>query len=227
METNGNARGSSAPGEMDMAALRQAVLDNPDWIRSDTELLTRLAGPSCDGNVVDFNAVVRDRLLAENRRLKAARTVMAETARANLALMGRTQIAALALMECDDLAALDTMLATSFPVALGVDASAVLTEAVTPLPGSLAIRPAAPGLADHLLGTDNDFTGPVSPATAQAVFGQRLSSQALVRLDIDGIPALLALGSRDGSMFEPGQGTEFLNFLARAMERRLLPWLRD
>lgn len=227
MEANWNARGGSAPGETDMAALRRALMDNPDWVRSDTELMTRLAGPSGDGNVVDLNAVVRDRLLAENRRLKATREYMAETARANLALMGRTQVAALSLMDCTDLVALDTALATTLPVSLGVDALTVLTEGVTPLSSALALRPCAPGLGDRLLGEDNDFTGPVNAGTSQAVFGRTLASQALARLDLEGVPGILALGSSDGGMFEPGQGTEFLNFLARAVERRIIPWLRD
>lgn len=227
MEANWNARGKAATGGYDMAALRQALMDNPDWVRSDAELMQRIAGAEADGNVVDLNAVVRDRLLDENRRLKASREYMAETARANLALMGRTQIAALSLMDCIDLAALDTALATTLPVSLGVDAVAVLTEGITPLAGSLAIRPAAPGLGNHLLADDNDFTGPISGPTAQAVFGKPMGSQALARLDFEGVPGLLALGSRNEDMFEPGQGTEFLNFLARAMERRITPWLRD
>ena len=54
-----------------------------------------------------------------------------------------------------------------------------------------------------------------------------LASQALARLDLEGVPGILALGSSDGGMFEPGQGTEFLNFLARAVERRIILWLRD
>ena len=227
MEANSNARGMAAPGRYDMAAIRQALMDNPDWVRHDPELMQRIAGTEAGGNVVDFNAVVRDRLLAENRRLKASREYMAETARANLALMGRTQVAALSLMDCSELADLDTMCVTTLPVSLGVDAVTVLTEGVTPLAGSLTIRPAAPGFGDQLLGDDNDYTGPVSGPTAQAVFGKPMGSQALARLDFEGVAGLLALGSRDEDMFEPGQGTEFLSFLARAMERRITPWLRD
>ena len=86
MEANSNARGMAAPGGHDMAAIRQALMDNPDWVRHDPELMQRIAGTEAGGNVVDLNAVVRDRLLAENRRLKASREYMAETARANLAL---------------------------------------------------------------------------------------------------------------------------------------------
>lgn len=227
MEANSHVRGKAAPGGYDMAAIRQALMDDPDWIRADPELMQRIAGTQAGPNVVDFNAVMRDRLLDENRRLKAARQIMAETARANLALMGRTQIAALSLMDCADLPALDTVLATTLPVSLGVDAVSILTEGVTPLAGSLAIRPAAPGFTDQLLGDDNDFTGPVPGPTAQAIFGKPMRSQALARLDFEGVTGLLALGSRDEDMFEPGQGTEFLNFLARAMERRIIPWLRD
>ena len=52
-------------------------------------------------------------------------------------------------------------------------------------------------------------------------------SQALVRIDIslDTPPALMAFGSRDPFLFEDGQATEQINFLARVVERLFRLWL--
>jgi uncharacterized protein YigA (DUF484 family) len=35
----------------------------------------------------------------------------------------------------------------------------------------------------------------------------------------------MALAARDAQLFQSGQGTELLNFMARAIERLILKWL--
>jgi len=65
---------------------------------------------------------------------------------------------------------------------------------------------------------------------ARTIFGSAASlvrSDALLRLKISpAAPAgLLALGSRKENRFHPGQGTELLGFLARALERSIRAWL--
>ena len=54
-----------------------------------------------------------------------------------------------------------------------------------------------------------------------------MRSQALVRLTASPCtPAgLMALGSRDGRKFQPGQATELLDFLGRFLERLFRAWL--
>ena len=37
----------------------------------------------------------------------------------------------------------------------------------------------------------------------------------------------MALAARDAHLFESGQGTELLNFLARAIERMVVQWLHQ
>jgi uncharacterized protein YigA (DUF484 family) len=36
----------------------------------------------------------------------------------------------------------------------------------------------------------------------------------------------LCLGARDDRAFTPDQGADLLHFLARALERRITPWLK-
>lgn len=222
MDTGDGAR---APADLDMNAMREALMADPDWVRRDGELMARLAGGSVTGDVIDFGAAARARLLDENRRLKAARAELASHARANLAILAQTHVATLSLMECDDLADLNARLGSDLCAVLAVDAIRIFIEGGVPMRDAKAIRAAAPGLADQLLGADNDFTGPSSPATGHALYGQAMGSHALARLDLPGRFGVLALASRDSSAFVEGQGTEFLNFLARAIERRISPWL--
>ena len=217
--------GANAPACLDMNAMRDALMADPDWVRRDTELMARLAGDDLSGEVIDFGAAARARLLEENRRLKAARAELASHARANLAILSQTHVATLSLMECDDLAAFDTRLASDIPAILAIDEIRIFVEGTAPLRDGLSVKPAAPGLANQLLGSDNDFTGPASPGTAHALYGQAVGSHALARMDVNGREAILAIGARDTSAFAEGQGTEFLNFLARAIERRMGPWI--
>ena len=52
-------------------------------------------------------------------------------------------------------------------------------------------------------------------------------SQALLRVDIsmDTPPAILAFGSRNPHLFEDGQATDQVAFLARVVERAFRRWL--
>lgn len=217
--------GAQAPGDIDMGKMREALMADPEWVRRDGELMACLAGDAGGGAVIDFGAAARARLLDENRRLKAARAELAQNARANLAILSQTHVATLSLMECTSLDNLDSRLDGDLASVLAVDAIRIFVEGVAPSRSARTIRPAAPGLADQLLAAENDFTGAVSPATAQALYGADMRSHALVRMDLPGGFGVLALASRDSNAFTEGQGTEFLNFLARAVERRISPWL--
>jgi len=54
-----------------------------------------------------------------------------------------------------------------------------------------------------------------------------VQSQILLRIDIslDTPPAIIAFGSRDPNMFQEGQATDQIIFLARVIERSLRMWL--
>lgn len=54
-----------------------------------------------------------------------------------------------------------------------------------------------------------------------------VQSQILLRIDIsmDTPPAILAFGSRDPNMFQDGQATDQIVFLARVIERCFRMWL--
>jgi hypothetical protein len=213
----------SAPAAMDRAMLRQMLIENPDWVRGDTELLSHLAG--APEGVADLGRVVRDRLLGEVRQLKQREKAIAHAARENLALMARAQGFVLSLINCADMDELDYTLAWEAPAALGVDCVRLYLEGATPMIVSEAIHACAGGLTNELLGDDNDFTGLCPSRTARTLYGAEMGSHALCRLEIGGQTGLLALAAREPDIFHTGQGTEILNFVARAVEQRLSLWL--
>ncbi len=203
--------------------LRQMLIENPDWVRGDAELLSHIAG--APNGVADLGRVVRDRLLGEVRQLKQRERAFAHAARENLALMARAQSFVLSLIECADLNELDYKLAWEAPTALGVDSVRLYLEGATPMIVSEAIHACAVGLTDELLGDENDFTGQCSDRTGRTLYGKEVGSHALCRISVGDQVGLLALAAREADMFHSGQGTEILNFVARAVEKRLGQWM--
>jgi len=65
------------------------------------------------------------------------------------------------------------------------------------------------------------------PAMLFGPSGRDVKSYALVRLAFSPVapPGLLALGSTDPHGFDPKQGTDILEFLARVIERQVRAWL--
>ncbi|MHA6288058.1 DUF484 family protein [Maricaulis sp. CAU 1757] len=214
--------------EMDLEDVREFLVDNPDFVREDAELFALMSRPDDTGEVIDLGGRARDKLLGELRQLKALNASIIETARANLATQSQIHMAVLGLLEADSLEALDSKMASRLTGALGVDVCRVLIEGHAPLENGESILGAAEGFVADVLGEKVEKLGPVDPQTALALYGQagaRVSSQALVRLDFQGHDGLMALAARDAHLFEAGQGTELLNFLARALERMIVQWM--
>lgn len=216
----------ASPGAMDRAMVRQMLMTNPEWVREDTELLSHIAASPAASGVADLGFVVREKLLDEVRTLKQRQRAIAEHARNNLALLARTQAFVLSLMECADPDELDYKLAWEAPAALGVDKVRLFLEGATPMIVSEAIHACGHGLADELLGDENDFTGPCAPRTSRTLYGADMGSHALCRIHAAaGRTGLLALAANEADQFHSGQGTEILNFAARAVERLMDRWL--
>ena len=219
-----SAETETAPDEDDIRAF---LLENPEFIRKDAELFSLLAGDRHGDGVVDLAAAARDKLLAEIRQLKALNEGLVETARANLAVQSQVHMALLAMLEADTLAGLDRKLSGRVAGALGVDVLRVFIENHAPLRAAESVLGAADGLIESVLGERVERLGPIEPRFADALYGPqgaRVQSEALVRLEIGERRGVLALAARDASLFTPGQGTELLSFLARALERLLARW---
>ncbi|MBR9824572.1 MAG: DUF484 family protein [Alphaproteobacteria bacterium] len=215
---------------LDAAQIRAILMEHPDIVREDAELFSLIIAPSSDEGVVDLASVAREKLIAELRQLKAINSSIVETARANLAIQSQIHTAVLALLEVDSLQALDRKLASRLTGALGVDVCRILIEGHAPLPDGECILAAAEGFVGDVLGEKVERLGLVDPERAHELYGQqgaRMRSQALVRLDFQGRDGVFALAARDPQLFQFGQGTELLNFLARAVERLVIQWMHQ
>jgi len=213
---------------LDAASVRAYLMEHPDIVREDAELMALLARRDAGGDVVDLGSAAREKLLEDVRQLKALNAGIVETARANLATQSQIHMAVLALLEADSLTALDRKISGRLTGALGVDVCRILIEGHAPLRAGESILGASEGFVGDVLGQKVERLGPVDPEIAHALYGQqgaRVKSEAVVRLDFHGQDGLMALAARDAHLFEAGQGTELLNFLARAIERMIVQWL--
>ena len=225
-----NDETNSQTAMMDPDSVRSFLIANPDFVREDAELFSLIVETPRSDGAIDLGAAARDKLRDELRQLKSLNASIVETARANLATQSQTHMAVLALLEVDSLSGLDKKMSTRLTGALGVDVCRILIEGHAPLQNAESILGAAEGFVGTVLGDHVEMLGPIDPANAQALYGQqgaRVSSQAIVRLDFNGHDGLMALAARDAHLFESGQGTELLNFLARAIERMVVQWLHQ
>jgi len=215
---------------IDVAQIRAILMAHPDIVREDAELFSRVVGEQTAAGTVDLGAAAREKLVGELRQLKTVNESIVETARANLAIQSQIHTAILALLEVDSLAALDRKISSRLTGALGVDVCRILIEGHAPLADGESILATAEGSVRDILGDKVERLGLVDPDRAHEVYGQqgpRMRSQALVRLDFQGRDGLFALAARDPQLFQFGQGTELLNFLARAIERMIIRWLHE
>lgn len=225
-----NDETNSRTAMMDPDSVRSFLIANPDFVREDAELFSLIVETPRSDGAIDLGAAARDKLRDELRQLRSLNASIVETARANLATQSQTHMAVLALLEVDSLSGLDKKMSTRLTGALGVDVCRVLIEGHAPLQNAESILGAAEGFVGTVLGDHVEMLGPIDPANAHALYGQqgaRVSSQAIVRLDFNGHDGLMALAARDAHLFESGQGTELLNFLARAIERMVVQWLHQ
>lgn len=209
--------------------LRGRLRANPDIVTGDPVLMAAVRDALADDSVVDLSQRARQKLERELRRARATNDALIALAKANLAAQAQTHGAVLAVIEAESLIALDRKLSGRAAGALGVDVIRVFIEGHAPLKSGAAIQGCAPDLVDGLVGEAAERLGPVDTRFADALYGAMgsgLRSEALARLEIGGRPGVLCLASRDGRAFTPDQGADLLHFLARALERRITPWLK-
>ncbi|MDM7983637.1 MAG: DUF484 family protein [Maricaulis sp.] len=217
-------------GQLDIETIREFLMRNPDFVREDAELFARVTeSPSTEG-VIDIGNAAREKLVGELRQYKALNEGIVETARANLAIQSQIHAAVLGLLEVDSLAGLDRKISSRLTGALGVDVCRVLIEGHAPLKSAESILGASEGMVSGVMGERVELLGPVDAERAHEIYGQqgaRMRSQAIVRLDFHGHDGLFALAARDPHLFQFGQGTELLNFLARVTERLIVQWMHQ
>lgn len=227
------------PANPELAALKLAILDNPDAVLADIDVLRALIGAQdrATGNVVDLRARFLIELEGRLGKLEDTHRTVIAAAYDNLAGTNQVQRAVLTMLEPDSFAGLLDVLHGDVPAILGVDVVRLCLEsgaADAPLPHPV-ITPMRPGAIRSSVISDAQNTqravvlrasGPASMRLFTGAAG-RVKSEALLSLDLGQgrLPALLALGATDPAHFSPDQGTDLLRFMSSALERLLRRWL--
>jgi len=228
-----------AATNLEAEAVRDFLAENPNFLTDNPDLLPLLRPPvEHNGrNVLDMGQIVARRLGDEVIRLKAQHEELLAVGRANQAAQNQIHAAALAMMAARNFEHLIHIITGDLAHVLDVDTVTLCVEAVVDGPtgappkahiGRVFVLPS--GRVDELLGLKAPSLLEAVHTGDPLVFGPSaglVRSQALIRLAPSprSPPGILALGSRDGDKFHPGQGTELLQFLCRLLDRLFRAWL--
>ena len=208
--------------------------NNPNFLKRNPEALEFMDIPTISSKegVADFQTYMIKRLKADKEQVMQATQVLVENSRANMNNQQRIHKAVLRLLEAknfDDFirtmtmdlsSMLDTDITTFVVEANGSDIPHVHTSGIRVIPA---------GTIDNWMGEKNIMLQD-NIAGIEPIYGggaTLVQSQILLRIDIsmDTPPAILAFGSRDPNMFQDGQATDQILFLARVIERTFRHWL--
>lgn len=206
---------------------------HPEFFTSRQDLLSKMTAPSrwTGDGVVDMQRFLADRRLQEIDDLRDCAQEVIETSRSNMSVQTRTHAAVLALLWAADMEQLLRVINDDLPLLLDVDVVVLGFEPpglVTgaPMSAEVEIRNLGHGDVDRILGDGENIVLlrdiDESQGGGSGLFGAAsglVRSAGLARLcPGQGVPiGFMGLGTR-GPIFSPGQGTEMIGFLARAME---------
>lgn len=208
---------------------------HPEFLRENPEALPFLVPPAPErgrGAVADFQHYMIERLKADKGALEDFTREIVENSRANMNNQHRIHRAVLLLLEAESFEDFIHTITMDLASLLDVDISALVVESDgknIPHIDTAGIRVVPPGTVEKWMGgkpalMQSDIVG------IEAIYGggaSLVASQILMRVDISmkTPPAILAFGSRDPKMFEPGQATDQIAFLTRVVERCFRMWL--
>lgn len=210
------------PKALNAADVAAFLTANPTFLNDHPELIEVLAPPSqkeADG-VLDMQEFMIGRLQAELSTLRSRQNELLSASRVNLSSQERIHAAVLAVIEARTLEDIGRIVAEDYRSILDVSTSTLCFEEagesrsrniVSLPPGTIAEI-----VGDRQILLRHDISGD------ERLYGEdaaKVRSDALVHLDVgkDGPNGLLALGSYEPDRFHPGQGTELLGFMARAI----------
>jgi uncharacterized protein YigA (DUF484 family) len=207
---------------------------NPAFLQQNPEAINYLIPPkNGEGkNVRDFQSFMIQRLKTDKERVIESTKELVENARSNMNNQQRIQKVILRILEARNFEEFIHIITMDMATMLDTDIATLVVESSghdIPHIHTSGIRIVPPGTIDQWMGDKNallqsDISG------IEVIYGGAYTlvrSQALLRVDIsmDTPPAILAFGSRDPHMFDDGQATDMVAFLARVVERAFRSWL--
>ena len=219
---------------LDADDITQWLKLHPEFLQKNPDVIQYLIPPKQQNGkgIADFQTYMIERLKADKTEAIETAKEIVETARHNMNNQTRIHRAVLRLLEAESFEEFIESITSDLTTLLNVDITSLVIESdeqkiphVT-LPG---IRIVPAGTLDKWMAGKNilhqsDISG------VETVYGagaNLVRSQVLVRVDVSQKtpPAILAFGSRDPMMFQVGQGTEQVSFLAGVVERCIRSWL--
>lgn len=209
--------------------------DNPDFLERHPDACDLLAPPRTHGKktgIADFQHYMVQRLRRDREDIMEEAREIVETSRANMSIQSRVQTAVLMLLNAHNFEDFIHCIVMDLVSLLDVDIVSLVVEAQGTsipeinLPGVRAVTAGTINLLmkESRILLESNIRG------IEEIYGGGaglVKSQALLRLNIaQGVPpALLAFGSRDPGLFQPGQGTEQTLFLGSVIESSFRAWL--
>jgi uncharacterized protein len=209
--------------ELDLDVVRDFLMQNPDFVRGDSELLNCIAAEPQGGNVVAIADLARVRMLRETRAARSRFSAIVETARANYEAQIRVQEAIIAVLDARDPEDLNERLSGHVAFALAADACViVVSETCAQSQGLDKVG----GAIERLVPIEHPIIMGTIDRARPWLYGdqgEHLRSEALARLEFgpDRRLAILALANRDVDAFRAEHGGELVTFFARVLERVL------
>ena len=212
---------------LDPDAVRAFLLDNPELLKADDDLLGELGLRAAADNVVEYGPAALARVHAAHKREASVRRKLEATARENFAAQAQTHGAVIDLLESRNHADLARRVDDLAQLRFGLAAGVVALEGPENTPAGW--RSLVEGQVDMILDSHQRLARMGFAPTALGLFGERadeIKSMAMVRLAIwePARQGLIAFGSADPQGFTPDMGAELVAFLARVVERTAERW---
>jgi uncharacterized protein YigA (DUF484 family) len=207
---------------------------NPKFLQQNPEAMDLLVPPKTEAGkgIADFQNYMIQRLKADKEQVITTTRELVENSRANMNNQQRVHKAVLRLLEANNFEDFIQSITMDLATILDVDIAVFIVESnggEIPHIHTSGIRIIPPGTVDKWMGEKNVMLQE-NISGIEAIYGggaALVKSQILLRVDIsmDTPPAILAFGSRDADMFQEGQATDQILFLARVIERCFRAWL--
>ncbi len=207
---------------------------NPRFLQQNPDAVDLLLPPREEKGkgIADFQYYMLQRLRTDRDEVVESTREIVATSRANMNSQARIHTAVLMLLEATDFNELLRTITMDFAAILDVDIVSLIVEtedSFIPHVDLTGVRVVTPGSIDLLM-KDRTIILESKISGFDELYGGGaglVKSQALARLNVSrkAPPMLLAFGSRDPELFQYGQGTELIAFLAKVIERCFRIWL--
>ena len=219
---SGKAMPKAAQAALGWPSVRAFLLNHPNLVREDAELMSEVGLRLNAANVVEFGPAALARQIDAHRRESSARIELEDTARANFAAQAQCHAGIVDLLESRSNSDLARRLDETAQLRFGLLAGAVAVEGKAPA----GWTPLDEGMVDIILGEgrltrlgETGFGALLFPQATRLV-----QSAAMIRLTLWERPGLVAFGSTDPETFTPDMGCELIAFIARVIERTAERW---